>query len=112
MMDRKNKIEQEVEKTIQAFENAERLPKNPFFYTRLRARIDGQERRKRAFPESILKGWLRPVFLGVIVAVNVVTAVYILDKSGAETTREDSIQIFAEAYALDQSQSDVFLFKE
>ena len=111
-MDRKSKIDQEAEKTLNAFEYAERLPKDPFFFTRLQARIDEQERQKHTLPESILKGWLRPVLLGSIVAVNVLTSVLVLEKSSTQITREDRMQAFAETYSLDQSQSNVFFFSE
>ena len=111
-MDKKSKINQEVDKTLQAFSEAERLPKDPFFYTRLQAGIEEQEKKKRIIPESMLRGRLRPAFLVGIVALNVLTAVFVLEKSGTQISRQDRIQAFAETYALGQSQTNVFLFNE
>lgn len=108
-MNRKQKIEQEVEKTLEQFERAERLPGNPYFYTRVQARLDESEPVKR---KSLVPAVLKPVFLGVLVSLNVLTAVYFLSGSSAQTAdRSDLLSEFAQEYGLEESDSDLFIIQ-
>ena len=66
-MTRKEKIEQEVQKTFESFDQVERLKSNPFFYARLKIRIDNLHSKKQK-----IRGWeftgrvLKPALLLLI----------------------------------------------
>jgi hypothetical protein len=103
-MSRKKKIEKEVEKTLQCFEQAEKLADNPFFYTRVKARIEG---RKAPARKNVWQfGWsvLKPAFLILIVALNILTVtIYFTSNQSLTSDQDQLLQAFAQEFALDQS---------
>ncbi len=106
-MDREERIKREVEKTLQCFEQAERLRGDPFFYTRLRARID-----KLSGEQGGLRGWqgawglVRTTSLVLLVALNIVTAAFYLKTDPLEADeRSQLLSAFAQEYALAQDES-------
>ena len=108
-MNKKEKIEQEIQKTLDLFDSAEKLPRNPYFYTRLQARLD-ERRRKRSIYSAILK----PALLTVLVVVNLGTAFWYM--SGGEQqyqtdSREELIDILAGDLNLDNQESDLFIIE-
>jgi hypothetical protein len=63
-------INKEVEKTLQSWDNIERLEANPFLYTRIEQKIKNLE----APPERNSWAWVwQPLLVAVIVAVNFFT---------------------------------------
>ena len=83
-MTKKEKIEQEVQKTMDSFDQAQRLKSDPFFYTRLKAQIDYMNAEKSkvgswTFAWAILK----PALLFFIIALNIVTATLFLKNRNA-----------------------------
>lgn len=82
-MSRKQKIEQDVEKTLSCFDHIEHLQPNPWFLTRLQARvrsIEGQTPR----PALSLFGLsiVRPAIFALIVVLNVLTVLLVFQRQG------------------------------
>lgn len=103
-MNKKLMVEQEVEKTFASFNRAERLKASPYLYTRIRAHLDEADSSDQAGSRA----WhvLRPLFLAGIVAVNLMTVAIFLGKS--DVSRQERVQAFAEAYALDSENDSLF----
>lgn len=106
MMNRKAKIEEEVQKTLACFDQAEPLKANPFFYTRLKARIDELDGQKaRAKNREFVAGILQPTLLTFVVAVNVFTAViFFTQKSEENSNRAQLLNAFASEMTLDTNE--------
>lgn len=105
-MTKKKKIEQEVQKTLEGFDQAERLKSNPFFYTRLRARIE-QSDAKQMQPKGWEFAWrvLKPALLFLIIALNIFTATQFLKNQNNEpSSREQLLNSFAQELTLDPNQ--------
>ncbi|MBN1350910.1 hypothetical protein JXJ21_15935 [candidate division KSB1 bacterium] len=106
-MERKQKIENEIQRTLEQFEHADRLRPNPFFYTRVKARIEAQT---QGAVQGYVHRVLKPAFLTLLVAVNVITAVFLLNNSATETnTRQSLINSFAKEYRLENSESNLYI---
>ncbi len=103
-MSRERKIEEAVEQTLQSFEPADRLQPSPFFYTRLRARIDGLHRgatQRYRFAFCVL----RFVSLSLLLIWNIVTVTYLIGSDQTEAyNRSEMISAFAELYVLEREE--------
>jgi hypothetical protein len=70
-MNKQNKIKNEIDKTLGLFDKKESLPPNPYFYTRVKQRLN--EKSKKKFSVfSVLK----PAFFTILIALNVTTAIW------------------------------------
>ena len=105
-MTRNEKIQHEIQKTLDSADHIEPQKTDAFFYTRLQARIDAIE--SSANNEN---GWdlflriLKPGLLIVLIAANIFTAYAIMNKkadNGAARTRE--LNAFAREMTLDSNQ--------
>lgn len=106
-MDREQRIDQEVRKTLDQFERGERITPNPFFRTRIEARL-----RKR----DEAKGWvlvfraLKPALLALLIACNIATATVLLRRGAGEGfDRSDVVSAIGEELGLDRHAIDLFL---
>ena len=102
-MNKKEKIEREVQKTLECFDQTEQLKSNPFFYTRVKARIGGLASYSRK-PTSGELVWriFKPALLFSIIAINIFTATMFLKNPGEKSTsREQIINVFAQEFTLD-----------
>jgi len=105
-MSKKEKIEQEIQKTLQQFDNAEQLPPNPFFYTRVQARLEQSRKQHR-----IISAVLKPALFTIVVVINLSTAVWYLDSSdqiSQTDTRSELTEILAGDLKLDANQENLF----
>lgn len=105
-MNKKEKIEQEIQKTMEQFDNAEQLPPNPYFYTRVQARLEDSRKQHR-----ILSAVLKPALFTILVAVNLSTAVWYMgstDQTSQTDTRTELTEILAGDLKLDNNQADLF----
>ncbi len=105
-MIRKEKIEQEVQKTLQSFKHAERLKSNPFFYTRLKNRIENLHSKKQK-----IRGWefagrvLKPALLLLIIALNIFSAtLFFKYKTQDYINREQLLDFLGHELTLDYNQ--------
>ena len=109
MIKRKQKIEQEIEKTLEQFERAERLPSNPYFYTRVQARLNKRAEKQRW---AVVPGLLKPVFLVLLLSFNIATAMYFFrGESTQSAARSDLLSEFAQEYGLEESDSEIFIIQ-
>jgi hypothetical protein len=114
-MKSKEQIEQEVQKTLQCFENRTPLESNPFFSTRVLARIRSleEEQHARSLRKVFSLSYLRPALLTLIIALNVVSAIVIFRGSHNQTTvRDQYLTAFADEYAFNQNEYDFSLLNK
>ncbi len=110
-MERKEHIEQEVEKTLQCFETSEKIEPNPFFYTRLHAKIRAlEEKEERSRRQRFILSSLGPALLVFLVVLNVLSAILVFRESEDQSdVRSQYIAAFVEEYSLGQDDNDLFL---
>ena len=101
-MNKKSKIEMEIRKTLEQFDQSETLPRDPYFYTRLQAQLDSRRQQRRVF-SAILK----PAMLTLLVVVNLGTAAWYMNGTGSSeiTSRQELVEILADEFNVDSQQS-------
>ncbi|KAA3615806.1 MAG: hypothetical protein D8M58_16600 [Calditrichaeota bacterium] len=108
-MNKKEKIEQQINKTLDQFDNAEQLPPNPYFYTRVQAHIDERKNKRTVFA-AILK----PALFTTLVVINLSTAFWYMnadDQLNQVDTREELIELLGSDLNVDNNQSNFLDFK-
>lgn len=100
-MKKEEKIREEVEKTLNTFDNIEKLEENPYLFLRVQTEIEGL----RTKDKGSLKGnILKPVILFLILVVNVLTAVFFLNsESEAASTRQTYLSAISSEYSISHS---------
>jgi hypothetical protein len=108
-MNKKEIIDQEVQKTLQFLEPMEKVSADPYFYTRLQARLRLQHQQKENRFELFGSRWWRPALAGMIVILNLTTAalVYMSNEKSKELN-QDTLTTLATEYGLNQDDSDLF----
>lgn len=100
MSSRKEKIELEVQKTLDSFSQADRLTPGPWFASKIQSRLDATDPAPSRLGESLVFRLLRPALLTLIVLLNLVTAVAAFRRSEQNSeTREAYVSVFASEYA-------------
>lgn len=105
-MNKKDKIEQEVQKTLELFDTASHLPPNPYFYTRVKARLEEKLRQRH-----VLAAILRPALLTIFLVINVSTAVWYLNASDQEVqsgSHQELVELLTNDFNTDNNQTDLF----
>lgn len=105
-MNKKDKIEHEISRTLEQFDQAEKLPPNPYFYTRVQARLEAKQNQQNVFFAI-----LRPAMLTALVVLNLSTAFwYLNDSNQAEqaNTRTELIELLSSDLNLEKNQSTIF----
>ena len=111
-MKSKAQIEQEVMKTLECFEQRTPIECNPFFSTRVMARIRSLEETQhaRSLRRVFSLGYLRPALLALIVVLNIASAIIVFRGTQTQTNgREQYLTAFADEYAMNQQEYDLFL---
>jgi hypothetical protein len=93
-MDKRKRIEieEEIDKTLAAMDRMEKLEAGPYFYTRLKPRLDSREKKATArLPGTLLSRMLRPVLVTLLLLLNVVTALLILSDTGKPAAEEKAL---------------------
>lgn len=106
-MDKKEKIEEEVRKTLGMLDQNESLPPNPYFYTRVQQRIN-----ERSGSKSTSLGFLKPALLTILLLINLGTFIWYFNSSEdyyATDTRQELIEILSSDLNLNTNQSNIFL---
>ena len=103
-MDRQERIKQEIDKTLKAFDLEEKMPHNPYFFAQLQTRMEEKPRERWGFAT------LRPVLLASLLVLNVITAISYFSTSDLvqSTTEQDPYELFAIDFNVNQSQTDLF----
>lgn len=87
-MDKIDKIEQDIRKTLDQFNDAEQLPPNPWFSTRVMTQLEKQQDKKTVF-----SAFLKPALLMALVALNLGTALWYLSDSEDSNQSSDRQQL-------------------
>jgi len=93
--DRYRHLQEEVEKTLDVFDCMERLEAGPYFYQRVKARLNSRQADKlRWFPGPVSQRFLKPALLVLLMVVNIVTALYFLTRPRPVTTTEKPLYTY------------------
>lgn len=109
IMNKKEKIEQEISKTFEQFDRADKLPSNPYFYTRVQARLEEKKKQQNVF-FAILK----PALIIALLAVNMSTVIWYLggtEQQDQTNSRQELAEILAGDLKLDNDQNSNFIFE-
>jgi hypothetical protein len=106
--ERKARIEKEVEKTLQQLDRFEKLENDPFFYTRLQAKLKGmQDRPILSVTESFVSRYLRSAFLVLLFVLNLVSAMVVFHNHNSQSDSQiTNISSFADEYSLNDKSYD------
>jgi len=108
-LNKKEKIEQQINKTLDQFENAEQLTPNPYFFTRVQAHIEERQHKNNRFAAI-----LRPALLTTLVAINLSTAFWYMsgdDQIAQADTHQELIELLGSDLELENNQSNILDFK-
>jgi hypothetical protein len=98
-------ISEEVEKTLDAFDQDPILPVNPFLITRIQVE---QERRIQGRKQKFaLRPHLKFAVIILVVLVNLITAVYFYERNAKTTLQEQLVTDLREDLQIDQSQNTI-----
>ncbi|HEY4613570.1 MAG TPA: hypothetical protein VII11_11360 [Bacteroidota bacterium] len=93
-------IEAEVQKTLQGFEQVEKVKAKPFFFTRLQHRLDLVLAQKNTpAASSMLAPILRPAWAPLLIVISIGVGILIGYKS-APISRNTAASVLVEAYGL------------
>lgn len=111
-MNKEDRIEQEIAKTLACLDNIENIEAGPYFYSRLRAKLETPvEPREHWYRRLFGMQLLRPAFLILLVVVNLITAVLVLqNKSGSVDYRGEHLSAVAEEYSLHSTKDNDYLY--
>lgn len=112
-MTREEKIQHEVDTTLESFEAFEPIEPGPFFAARVQANIAAAKRDAAASAPGLRFGRWRPALVMVMLVFNVLaaaTAITLLRSSvPASEQREQYLAALASEYSLDQNQYYLYL---
>jgi len=107
-MNREERIEEHVRQTLDAFEQAEKLPPNPYFFTRVQARL---KRKEKSFTIAHV---VKPAVIALLLILNMITVFRYFNRAevrnDAVTTRE-VLNLLSEDLCLDETESTIDLIK-
>ena len=105
-MSKKEKIEQEINKTLSNLEKTEPLTPDPYFYSRLKAHLDERHKQQNVF--SLI---LKPTLLIALVIINVSTAFWYFNTNGTSQSnaRQELLKVLSSDLKLDSGQNTFFL---
>lgn len=100
----KEKILDEVEKTLCAYDKDVMLEANPFLITRINTEIENRmKKKKRGFA---FRFGLNQALMLLILVINILTLVYYYDKSEKQNLREKLVEDLRADFQIDQSQNN------
>lgn len=104
-MTKEEKIEQEIRKTLDQFERAEKLPANPWFFTRVQTRLKNRQNKKPG-----LAGLLKPALLALLFILNTATGIWYLTGAGTAVSaqsndRQQLVEVLANDLNMQQNEN-------
>ncbi len=108
VVNREQKIQAEVQRTLDCLDRVERMPENPFFASRVLARVNNLDSlRSQAMVIQVAGRLIRPVFIIFLLTVNILTAMVLLNGNtqSESQSRKQFISSMAEDISLNQNQS-------
>ena len=106
-MNKKEKIEEEIRKTLAVFEQKQSLPPNPYFYTRVQQRIN-----ERSGSKSTTMGFLKPALLTILLLINVSTFIWYFNYTenySSTENQQELIEFLSNDLNLNTNQNNIFL---
>ncbi|MCX6136586.1 MAG: hypothetical protein NTV54_03710 [Ignavibacteriales bacterium] len=101
-MKNEERIQDEIEKTLQAFDDMPKLAVNPFLFTRIQVALASQlHGRNRQLLTTIR---LKPIALALIILLNIITAVHVFEAGSSGDSREQLISTLSKDF--NSSQND------
>ena len=100
-MTKEQRILEEVDKTLHAFDDLPKLGANPYLFTRIKARLTAEA---VGSVRNILKGLkLKPVALAIVVILNIITLIHVLETDRGSSSRDQLINALSQDYHSAQS---------
>ena len=101
-MNKEDKIREEVEKTVNAFDHMEKIEGNPYLFSRIQFELESNLTKKKSYS---LKGeFLRPVILFLILIMNVFTVIFFFNsKSETSSAKQTYFSAISSEYSIDGS---------
>ena len=103
-MKKQKKIEQEIERTLSLLDQRKKLPANPWFYSRVKQRLDAPDHSFNLFG-TILK----PAFLIILLAANLGTAIWYFRETSTDT-RQELIEVLGDELNLNPDSNNLLNF--
>ena len=106
-MDRKEKIELEIDKVLNRFEYKKTLPPDPYFYTRVKQQINEQQAQRSSLP-----AFLKPAILFTVFAINIGSFIWYFNQSEAQSSidsKQQLLEIISGDLNVGRDQSNSFL---
>ncbi len=106
-MNKKEKIEEEIRKTLAVFEQKQSLPPNPYFYTRAQQRIN-----ERSGSKSTTMGFLKPALLTILLLINVSTFIWYFNYTenySSTENQQELIEYLSNDLNLNTNQNNLLL---
>jgi hypothetical protein len=101
-MKKEEKIREEVEKTLSAFDKIESIDENPFLFTRIQSEIENLKFNKKGL--SLRGNIIQPVILFLILIINIFTAVFFLSaKNETASTNQTYLSAISSEYSINHS---------
>jgi hypothetical protein len=112
-MNKKELIEQEIQKTLQYFDEGERLVVDAYFYVRLKTKLNQKETRAIGFSmERIVNAVMRPSFILLLLIFNIFTAFMIyVQLENQIDVKEQYLKTFASQFTITGSY-DIFGYSD
>lgn len=105
-MNKQERIEKEINKTLDLLETADKIPHNPLFFSKLQERMQEQPQ------ANLLIATLRPVLLTCLLVLNFVTILsYINTPESTEQAISEQGPISTFASDFDFDQNNVFIIE-
>lgn len=98
-MDKRQNINEEVQKTLESLDNVQRAQANPYLFTRIRGRLTGEE---RSFWNLAFRFVSRPVVAvaAILLVILMNVAIILNQPSSTPTPTQEEEQYFASEYNL------------
>ncbi|MEJ2613842.1 MAG: periplasmic heavy metal sensor [Ignavibacteriaceae bacterium] len=87
-MEKEDKIREEVNKTLKAFNQIKKLEGNPYLFTRIQSEIEIIQAKDKRY--GFKAEFLRPVILFLILIMNIFTAVFFLNSKNEKTSTKQT----------------------
>ncbi len=108
MKGRDQKIKEEIGKTLEAFDNMEKIEANPFLLTKIKAGIESPETAKQTVSSLFKKRLLQPALLLLLIILNTITLTFYLQSGNDSSVRAAYVSSFAEQYSLSATNNDYY----
>ncbi|MFQ5630718.1 MAG: hypothetical protein ACE5I1_18255 [bacterium] len=93
-------VENELQKTLQALDYFEKVKASPFFYTRLRQRLDAiGASNQTAAQKTVFAGVFHPVLVPILLAASVLLGIFVGYKPDS-VSHTENLDAFATTYGL------------